>query len=167
MNKRYPRLIQTVLLVITAIVVLFTWDFVKAHLRARISREVLENSQRAMEIMLNEIKYAQGVYLPASVLNSHPGHLSLRTRQNSFSDETATYIDFYLDQDGRLCMKKEGEETKKITSGDVKINSLVFQYLAANGSKSVRVYLLASYDKDNRMNFWATTTLVSTATLRL
>ena len=164
MNKKGFTLIELLIYAATFVIVAtlltsFVFNLIKAQAKIRISKEVIDNSQRAMAIMLWEIRHAQGVYTPTSFFDSHPGQLSLKTKQNIPLGEETIYLDFYLDANNRLCLKREGAEAIPLTSEKVKINNLVFNYLIASSSQSIRIELSAVYNQ-------ATTTLISAANLR-
>lgn len=153
--------------IIITVLTLFTFNLINIQAKTKISKEVLENSQRAMEIMLWEIKHAQGIYHPTSSFGSNPGQLSLITNQNTPPGETFTYVDFYLDDNNRLSLKKEGIEAEALTSEKVNIKSLVFSYLTDGVNQSIRIELLAIYNiPEGKPDYQATTTLISSANLR-
>lgn len=158
--------ISTFAIIIT-ILTLFVFNLINIQAKTRISKEVLENSQRAMEIMLWEIKHAQGIYSPTSLFGGNPGQLSLITSQNTPLGETFTYVDFYLDDDNRLGLKKEGIQAEALTSEKINIKKLVFSYLTDGINQSIRIELLATYNiPEGRPDYQATTTLISSANLR-
>jgi len=164
MNKKGFTLIELLIYAAAFVVVItlltsFVFNLIKAQAKIRISKEVIDNSQRAMDIMLWEIRHAQDIYTPTSFFDSHPGQLSLKTKQNTPLGEETTYLDFYLDINNRLCLKRESNEAIPLTSEKVKINNLVFNYLTASSSQSIKIELSAVYNQ-------ATTTLISSASLR-
>ncbi|MFH1461228.1 MAG: type II secretion system protein [Patescibacteria group bacterium] len=158
----------TTFAIVAVFLILFVFNLIDVQTKIKISKEVLENSQRAMEIMLWHIRHSQNVYLPTSSFGSHPGQLSLETAQNKPQGEETTYLDFYLDENGRICFKQEESEAVALTSEKIKINNLVFNYLIdSNNNKSVRIELSAIYNHPGGgITYQATSTLVSTANLR-
>jgi type II secretory pathway pseudopilin PulG len=172
MNKKGFTLIELIIYVATLAMVitlltLFVFNLIKVQAKIRIGKEVSENSQRAMEIILWEIRHAQGVYPPTSFFDSHPGQLSLETTKNTPPGEETTYLDFYLDENDRLCLKREGAEAEPLVSENVKINNLVFNHLIASSTESVRIELSAIYNHPSeKITYQATTTLISSASLR-
>ena len=164
MNKGGFTLIELIIYtavfaIIAIILTLFVYNLIGIQAKIKISKDVSENSQRAMEIMLKEIRDAQGVYISTSAFGSHPGQISLITTKNAPEGEQTTYIDFYLDDNSRLCLKRENAEPEAIISEKIKINNLIFNYLTGNNIKSIRIELSAVYNQ-------ATTTLISSANLR-
>lgn len=172
MDKKGFTLIELLIysaafVIVAVILTLFVFNMIKAQAKIRISKEVTESSQRAMDIILREIKHAQDVYGSTSFFESHPGQLSLKTEQNTPSGEKTTYLDFYLDANNRLCLKRESSQAIPLTPEKIKINNLVFHYLTASSSQSIRVELSAVYNQPTeRIAYQATTTLISSAELR-
>lgn len=157
----------TAFAIITTILTLFVFNFINVYTKIRITKEVSEGSQIAMETMLLEIKHAKDIYVPTSSFDSHPGQLSLETEKDTSTGEEISYIDFYLDDNNRLCMKKEGQESEPLTPENIEINNLIFNYLTINGVESIRIELLANYkNRTERITHQATTTIISTANLR-
>lgn len=172
MNKKGFTLIELVIytaafVIIAILLTLFVFDLIKVQAKIRISKEVSENSQRATEIMLWEIRHAHSIYTPTSVFDNSPGQLTLETSQNTPEGEEATYISFYLGNDDRLYLKREEQETEALTPENIKINALIFNYLTAAGTDSIRIELSASYRSASlKLAYQATTTLISSASLR-
>lgn len=153
--------------IIITVLTLFVFNLINIQAKTRIKKEVLENSQRAMEIMLWEIKHAQQIYNPTSSFSSNPGQLSLVTSQNTPSGEMLTYVDFYLDDDNRLSLKREGIQAEALTSEKINIRNLVFSYLTDGINQSIRIELSATYNiPEGKPEYQATTTLISSANLR-
>ncbi|MFC1701090.1 type II secretion system protein J [Patescibacteria group bacterium] len=157
----------SVFIVISIILTTFIMNLIKVQTKSRIKKHVLDNSQRAMEIMTWEIKHAQAIYNSTNVDGSHPGQLSLRTQYNLPDNEETTYIDFYLDDNEHICFKRENTEGMLLTSEDIKINNLVFNFITAGDTQSVQINLTAIYDNTSAKTAYnATTTLTSSAVLR-
>ncbi|NQV00909.1 MAG: prepilin-type N-terminal cleavage/methylation domain-containing protein [Parcubacteria group bacterium] len=157
----------TTFVIITIILTLFVFNLIKVQTKIRISKEVLENSQRAMDIMLWQIKHAKNIYSPTSVFESHPGQLSLETEKNTPEGEEITYLDFYLDENSRLCLKTEGNEAEPLISENIKINNLVFSRLINDNTESIRIEMSAIYNiPSEKIAYQATTTLISSTNLR-
>ena len=146
----------------------FVLNLIGVQAKIKINKEVLENNQRAMETMLSYIKESQDIYTSTSYFDNHPGQLSLETRRNTPEGEEVTYLDFYLDENERICFKEEGSDAIALTSEKVRINNMIFNYLIdSNNNKSIRIELSAVYrNSSNKINYQATSTLISTANLR-
>jgi len=169
----------TVFAIVIVTLTLFVFNFINAYAKIRITKEVSESSQIAMEAMLLEIRHAKNIYIPTSSFNTHPGQLSLETEKDTpVGEETTyvkdtpvgeetTYVDFFLSENNQLCVKKEGQEAEPLTPENVKINSLIFNYLTTDESKSIRIELLANYRQESgKITHQATTTIISSANLR-
>lgn len=111
---------------------------------SRRSRESLDNAQRSMNVIVQEIKHASAVYTPTSSFGSHPGQLSLETTRDLPSGETTTFVDFYLDDD-RIYVKREGKSAELLNSEKVKVTNLVFTHLNGGGNSSIQVNLTVEY----------------------
>lgn len=149
-NKRGFTLIE--LLVYIAIfsilittITLFAISFTKATTRNRIKKEVSLGTHAALKTIIYEIKRANSVYSPTSVFNSSPGQLTLETSQVLPGGEQITYIDFYLDSDSKLYIKRENQNPQLLISENLKVINLEFEHLALD-SESVRINLTLEYD---------------------
>lgn len=171
MNKNGFTLIElliyvAVLAFITTFLSLFVFNLIGTQTKIRIGKEVLENSQRAMEIMLWEIEHAQDVYISTSNFDAHPGQLSIKTRQNTPEGENDTYIDFYIDENERLCVKREGIAAEAITPENIKINNLIFSHLKNGDSESIRINLSSTHKQPVKEIYSPAINLISSAGLR-
>jgi len=157
----------SVFIIVTVVLTSFISSLITTQTKIRISKKVLNDSQRAMETMIWEIQHATDVYESTSVFDSNPGQLSLETTKNTPQGETTTFIDFYLDDNDRLCLKREGASGEPLVSENVKISNLTFNFLTASGVETVRINLLAVYDNPSgQISHQATTTLTASAVLR-
>ena len=125
-------------------ITLFAIAFVKSTGKSRIKKEVSLGAYSAMKTMIYEIKRANAVYAPTSVFNSNSGQLSLETSQELPSGEQITYIDFYLDDDDKLYLKREGQNPQLLISESFKVINLEFEHLAS-ASEAIRIDLALEY----------------------
>ncbi len=124
--------------------------------------ETLNNSQRAMEIMVYEIRGAKSIYSPTTTENQ----LSLETIRYLPAGEKTSFIDFYLCAES-LCLKKESQNPTVLTSQEVKVTSLIFTQIITGSIPSLQIELEISYkNPENRPEYRAAVKLVSTASLR-
>jgi len=130
--------VSVFIILITAIT-LFALTFTEATAKTRIKREVSLGAYSALKAIVYEIQRADKIYTSTSFLNSHPGQLSLETTHDSPIGEIKTYIDFYLDNQGRLYIKKEGQQPRILISEDLRISNLKFISLVS--SKTIRINL--------------------------
>ena len=159
-------LIYSLLLVVIGVIsVSFFIQVVKVTETSRRSREALDNASRAMSVMTQEIRHAKSVYTPTSILDGGIGQLSLETTRDLPTDETSTYVDFYVD-DERLFIKREGQADQMFTSEKVRVNQLKFSLLDDSSEKpAVQITLTVEYI-DQISGPANSATLTSTATLR-
>jgi len=138
----------------------FIW-MLKTAASAKAMRETADNAREAISLMAREIRAAESVYAPTSVFSVHPGQLSLETKNYLPSDETASYIDFYL-CDKRICLKKESQDPLALTSENIEIDNLIFDVV---GTISVQISLGARYknpsDTPELDSYFTATTTVS------
>lgn len=151
-----------VFFLIIVIIVSFVLWLVRSNAKIKVTREVLNSAQRAMEIMTYEIMGAKSIYMPTTNFNQ----LSLETTKYLPNGEEATYIDFYL-CDARLCLKKESQDPIFLTSENVEVNNLVFTKILSGDAFSVQINLTIDYKNPaGRQEYQASINLVSSASLR-
>lgn len=127
----------------------------------RFEREVLANIHLGLDDIVLEIRQARSIYLPTS----QNTQISLENVLNPPAGETKTYLDFYLDN-GRLCLKREGEDAQPLTSETIEVTDLDFVYLSSSTNpSSVRITIKAHY-RSNKPEYQREISLSSTATLR-
>lgn len=171
MNKNGFTLIElliyiAVLAFITTFLSLFVFNLIGIQAKIRVAKETLENSQRAMEIMLWEIEHAESIYVSTSNFDTHPGQLSIKTGQNTPEGEESTYIDFYIDENERICVKREGEAAEVITPENIEITSLIFNHLENGDSESVRINLSSTHKQPVKEIYTPSINLISSTGLR-
>jgi len=148
-------------IIIVAVISFVVWAM-RSDFKARVARETLNNAQRAIKVMVHEIKEAQSVYDPAS----DSSQLSLETTKYSADGEETSYIDFFL-CGTRLCFKKEGQNPIALTSDNIEITNLDFNYIILGSASSVQINLEANYKNPfNRADRNYLVNLTSTASLR-
>lgn len=137
--------VAVIALVIGAVSIMLVWG-IRMQARSRIVSEVAFQGQRAMEIMTEEIAQAWSVYTPTSLFGVSPGQLSLQTVSVSSSRENFGYIDFF--RCGiRLCFKREGSEPIALTTENVSVDNLTFNFIDATGDyDSVQIILTLRYN---------------------
>ncbi|OHA68319.1 MAG: hypothetical protein A3A27_02650 [Candidatus Wildermuthbacteria bacterium RIFCSPLOWO2_01_FULL_47_18] len=120
-------------------------------------RSITLEGSRAMESVAKEIREAKSIYTVTSVLDAHPGQLSLETKKALPAGEQETFVDFFLCEE-RLCMKRESQTPIALTSPSVKVENLVFRQVVSGSIPSVRIELTLS-SKGNQTNFTQTVSL--------
>lgn len=152
--------------IIMVTVLTFLSSLIRFNAQSRSQGEVLDNARHALTVMTSDIRLASAVYTPTSTFASHPGQLSLATTQDLPSDETLTYVDFYLD-DERLYVKREGSNAQLVTSERIKISNLTFTHLNQNNVSSIQIALTAAFDSgDPAAVAKSSISLSTSATLR-
>lgn len=156
-----------ILTIVLALVVSFMVNLMRFYTRYRVEREISTNIREAMNYMIREIKTSQRIYTPTSLFGSSPGQLSLETGINLPTDETATFIDFYIDN-GQLLIKREGQNPLAITSDRINVSNLVFtNFTNASLGELVQINLTMEYrDISSRLEFLPEQSLTSSASLR-
>jgi len=156
------------IIIITTIITYLTSQLIQTYTYANITESVLDNARRSVDIIVQEIRHSSSVYEPTSVFGVHPGQLSLETSQNLPTDETLTFVDFYIDDD-RLYRKREGQNAELLTSERVKVSQLIFTHLnPTSTSTAIRISLTMVYDStspqttaESTVSFFTTVSLRS------
>jgi type II secretory pathway pseudopilin PulG len=156
-----------VLAIVFLIISSFLLWAVRSNKKAMAMRETLENANRAMEIMIYEIREAKSIYTPTSVFSTSSSQLSLETEKYLPDGETTSFIDFYLCGD-RLCLKRENSDPIALTSENVEVKNLEFNLIATTSTfPSIKINLKVDYkNPKNRPELSASVTLNSTISLR-
>lgn len=154
--------VAVLVVIISVIFSFFLWASYSSN-KTKASKEVLNSSRRAMEIMSFEIRGAKSIYIPTSDMTQ----LSLKTGRYLPEGENSSYIDFYL-CDGRLCLKKETQNPVALTSDKVEITNLEFALISATSTApSVQISLEIDYkNPQDRMEYQASINTTSTVSLR-
>jgi prepilin-type N-terminal cleavage/methylation domain-containing protein len=157
--------IAVLVIIITAVSAFFLWG-IRSNTKAKVMRETLDNSSRAMKTITREIKEAISIYTETSTFDSHPGQLSLETTKYLPAGERTTYVDFYL-CGTQLCFKKESQDPIALTSNKVRVSNLVFSRIITNEIPSIQINLNIDYkDLTGRPEYQASVNLISTTSLR-
>ncbi len=136
--------ISVLTLIVSTAISFFLW-ISKSNNKAKAARETLDNTRRAMEIMTNEIREANGIYSPTSAFDIYNSQLSLETVKYLPEGESTSYIDFFICEQ-RLCLKKEGQDPIALTSDMVEIeNFKVYQIATTSTIPSVQINLKVKY----------------------
>ena len=158
----YIFILTIIIFVISSFVI---WG-IRVNTKAKVMREVMDNSRRAMEIMTYEIRESGNVYDPTSSFSFNPGQLSLITTKYLLTDENSAYVDFFI-CDSRLCLKKEGQNPIVLTSDQIEIENLVFSKIVTGNNASVQIDLKVKYkDTTGKPEYRASVNLRSVASLR-
>ena len=107
--------------IILLVMVSLLFSVNSSNSKTKAERETQENARRIMDTIIYEIKGAKSIYTPATTLTQ----LSLETTRYLPSDETNSFIDFFL-CGLNLCFKKESQNPVILNSDSVEITSLSF-----------------------------------------
>lgn len=157
-----------IIAIVITIAIPFIFSVMKSYSRIRANQTVMSDAKLAMDYIVREIKLSKKIYTPTSIFDTNPGQLSLITKINPPTDETETYIDFYMDA-GKLYIKREGEDDAfAVTSDRTTISNLTFKHLnAGEFSDSIQIQLTVDYNTPSgKAEFQASQSLISTASLR-
>ena len=134
----------------------------------KVKEEILGNASQAMETMIYEIREAKNIIVPISYFDNHPGQLCLETTKDILPGEETAYVDFYIDDNDRLCLKRENQIPASLTSDKVKVTNLVFTNLTSLDSfSSIQINLSIEYkDSFGGSEYKKSISLTSTATPR-
>jgi len=147
---------------IMVIVTSFVFWFIRSNTKAKVMREVLDSSKMVMDLVTQEIKESDYVYLPTTSATQ----LSLKTKKYSVPGEEFSYLDFYL-CDSRICMKKESQDPIYLTPESIEVNKLVFTQVMSGDYLSIRINLGVNYNNvSNRPEYEASVDLTSAASSR-
>ena len=156
----------TLLSIIVVAVIQIVFVILDANVRGAAREEVLTNSIRAVDAIRKEVREAQTIYTSTSVFASHPGQLSLVSTSNVPTDELVTYVDFFLSDDGRLCVKREEQVHQCITSPLVTITDLRFVHLFPVGGPEAIQTFITLERQSSRSQLKASYTIQSTDIIR-
>lgn len=158
-NNKGLTLIEVIVYIgLLSLVIVLASQFVLGILRASISagaqEELISSIEQATNAIDRELRGAKSVYVPTSAFNANPGQLSLVTTQHLPAGEQATYIDFFLSDDDRICLRQEdpsptqpaGPTVQCFTSQKVQITNLQFIRLVTSGNaEAVQTLITAKY----------------------
>lgn len=147
---------------IVVVIVSFVFWLIRSNLKAKVMRETLNNSKRVMELITQEIKEADSIYIPTTTSSQ----LSLKTKKYLPIGEEISFIDFYLCAT-RICLKKESQDPIFLTSENIEITNLVFTQIVSGQALNIRIELSANYKNPaDRPEYRALVDLTSSASLR-
>ena len=138
----------------------------KTYSKIYAQKEVAVNIQYALDMLTEEIRFSKNIYSPTSAFDQDNGQISVETSQNPPTGETTAFIDFYLDN-GRIYMKKEGQDTLPLTSNQVKINKLKFTLLnPANAPEGTQIFIEGHYNSSGALQYQSLMDFTTSAIVR-
>lgn len=146
----------------TSFSAVFLWG-VKTYTKSQVMQETAWNAQRAMDIMVQEIREAEDVYSPTTSVSQ----LSLETTRYTAPGHLTSFIDFFLCAE-KLCVKRESGDSVALTSSNVRVTQLSFREVRTSAAiSSVQVTLQVEYkNPNNRPELISSLELSSAASVR-
>lgn len=154
--------------IVISLIVGFAFWAIQVGAKATINYEVADNARRAMETMVFEIKRAKSIYTPTAIFDVSPGQISLEQIATTTPDEVTTFVDFFKCADS-LCLKREGQDSVKITTAQVKLVNLSFSpLLNSTTTPSVQINLQvdSAVSSSSRPEYFSSIELTTTVALR-
>jgi len=145
--------------IIVSVVAAFVFWLVASNSKNRLMIETLNSAERALEIMVFEIRSAESVYTPTATTSQ----ISLQTKRHLPAGEDTAYLDFYL-CGNKLCMKAESQDPVVLTPENMEVSNLVFTYIVSGDNASVKVDI--SVQNKNISGYEFSTALSSSISLR-
>lgn len=93
--------------------------------------------------ILKDIRSGQDINLENSVFGTTPGELYISAVENA-----VVVSKFYKLENGQIIYQENGGNENNLTSADIEITKLQFEYLTTGISEGVRVEIDASIEKD-------------------
>ncbi len=154
-NAGFTLMELLVYLAIFALVILGLFQFLTSILsnqqRGSAREAVIENANIAMHAINFEIRHGIDVYDPVTTSTTTSiEQLSLITDRKNLlgSEETETYVDFFVNSEGQLCRKTEPKGVECLTTEDVVIKKLKFNHIGSG----VRTELTVENDASGAEN---------------
>ncbi|MBI2450903.1 MAG: type II secretion system protein [Parcubacteria group bacterium] len=159
-NKNGFTLIETIVyfgifIIAASIMVILTVNLTRNYTRIRIKSQVLVEAEKVLNVMLNEIATAKGIYAPTSCFGTSDAkticqtgkrQLSFETTLNPPTGENSAYVDFYLDNQ-KIYVKRESQTAQTLTSDRIQISNLTFDYYnPSTNSASIKIRLTAGFN---------------------
>ena len=152
--------------VVVSTAIYFLANTFKTYSKIYAQKEVAVNIQYALDMLTEEIRFSKNIYSPTSAFDQDNGQISVETSQNPPTGETTAFIDFYLDN-GRIYMKKEGQDTLPLTSNQVKINKLKFTLLnPANAPEGTQIFIEGQYNSSGALQYQSLMDFTTSAIVR-
>ena len=150
----------SILAVMSSVTVSFLINIIRSYAIIREEKNLTQDTTLSFERIFNEARHATLVYTPTTTSSQ----LSLRTSLNPPTDETFTYIDYYLDNNV-LWEKREGTAAIPITGSNVAVTTFSVSRFYSGSAEGVRIALTLSSSLQNS-SLTRTFSWTSSSTLR-
>lgn len=130
----------------------------KAFADFRLTRDINNSAVTVMERLVRDIRTAHDVDQIESDFSSHPGRLMLETMDDVGADTT---VEFYVDS-GRIRVKEGGVDTGFLSSQNVTVDILVFDFVTNINTSAVTIRLQLSSSRgssEKQKTFYSTVIL--------
>ena len=149
-NKRGVSLIETLVYVaILAIILTFVMSGVlslfKVSERVRSSRLINQTASVALERMVRDIRDAVSIDISGSILDIHPGSLTMLTVGGGGANISVKYA-----LSGDKLVRILGTDEEIMTPNNVVISQLVFKHITTTNSEAVKIKMLIE-DEDQEI----------------
>lgn len=124
-----------ILVVLLVIIMNVVVSVVGSGRTIRSLRSIENSALSGLERINREVRQADYVILSSSVLDTHPGYLSL-SGVDEFGNPRS--VEFYLSS-GRLVFSENGLETGALTRTDSRVTNLVFRRFATTTYEGIKV----------------------------
>jgi len=171
-QKGFTLIESIVYISILAIIVLVTSSFFlwinKSNIKAEAIKNNVQCADNIMKTIVYEIQSAESIYSLNSVLENDLGQISLKTNSFIVSGEDFGFIDFFLCNEDRICMKKDGQNSVFLSSEDVSVKKLRFELSENNKSEpTITIELETEYNKfSGKIEYRDNLSLKTTVSLR-
>lgn len=151
--------------IISVVIINFMIQISNAYHVLQAEREVVSNARLVVERMEKSIAQAVEIYTPTSWFNTNSGQLSLIIPSSSDPNHQNIYMDFWLDN-GRLWMKRDGQNAVPISASSVRIESFYLERITQRlYREAVKMTVQVKYNAPINLPV-ASTTLNATIALR-
>lgn len=155
-----------VAVIVISAIMIFGIAAIRSGAKIKSNANLIDNGRRVMEVINYEIKKSRTIYTPTSVFDSHPGQLSLEQTSTSTPGEIISFVDFFQCGDS-LCLRRDGSNPLKLTTGEIKITNLIFRQLVnSTSSPSVQINLGLETGTMSQVYYGSSIDLESAANLR-
>ncbi|PJE64179.1 MAG: hypothetical protein COU90_03705 [Candidatus Ryanbacteria bacterium CG10_big_fil_rev_8_21_14_0_10_43_42] len=154
--KRGYTLIETVIYIALVIVIAVVFVqvlvfFAQGFRQAKELRTMHFSAETALERIVREIRFADGVTIGSSVFDTHPGVLTL----SSIDPTTEVPQIITISTSGsQLTLQKDSASPDFLTPNTVTVENIVFRYIATPISEAIKIEL-----RINGKNFYSTALL--------
>lgn len=170
MKRGFTLMEVLVYISLFSLVLVFLVQFLAVILRENTKdasrEEVSASLLHAITVIDSEIRNATDIYTPTSIFGASSGQLSLTTVRALPADENITYVDLFVSDDERLCMRRDTAAAECLTSPRLRVTQLEFKRLTpSDGPESIQTQLALEY-VSAKTDLQAPASIQSTATLR-